>query len=234
MTRVHFIRCSGNSKTGYIPVSKTEMKTCPSTCSLNGNGCYAQYHHIYNRWRKISSGESGINWDDFCNQIRALPKNQLWRHNVAGDLPGNDININLKEFAQLVEANSGRKGFTFTHKPVGLSGQSLVNARAIRAANINGFTVNLSADTLQQADEVYALGIGPVAVVVPHDIEHKPFKTPAGNHAVICPAVTRKEIQCVNCGLCAIANRKAIVAFPAHGVRKKNVSQLVQLRKKAA
>lgn len=233
MTRVHFVRCSGNKKTGYIPVSTSEMDTCPSSCPLKNNGCYAGYRNLLNTWRKVSSGEKAISWDEFCNNIRRLPKNQLWRHNVAGDLPGKNEQINLQELFQLVEANRGRKGFTFTHKQVGLFGQKLVNARAIYAANKNGFTINLSANNLQQANEYVKLGVAPVAVVLPVDIQHKAFKTSKGNQVVICPAVTRKgDIQCSNCGLCAIPHRKAIIGFPAHGTRKKHVSNLVQLRKK--
>lgn len=233
MTKVHFVRCSGNKKTGYIPVSNSEMDTCPSSCPLKSNGCYGEFRNLLNIWRKVSSGEKTISWNEFCNNIRRLPKGQLWRHNVVGDLPGKNEQINLQELSQLVEANKGRKGFTFTHKSVDLFGQRLINARAIYAANKNGFTINLSANNLQQADKYVTFGIAPVAVVLPADTQHKAFKTPKGNQVVICPAVTHKDkIQCSNCGLCAIPHRKAIIGFPAHGPRKKHVSKLVQLRKR--
>ena len=38
--------------------------------------------------------------------------------------------------------------------------------KAIADANANGFVVNLSADTLAEADELAALNVGPVVVVL--------------------------------------------------------------------
>jgi len=230
MTQVSFVRISHNKKTGPIPVSSTEMSTCPSNCSFKNNGCYAEYHHVGMHWRRLSAGETGMGWHDFCNQVRNLPKGTIWRHNAAGDLPGDDNAINHAQLDMLVKANKGKRGFTFTHKPVGFSGQPLVNARAIYAANKNGLTVNLSADNLAQVDEYVKLGIAPIVTVLPKDTT-KAVKTPAGNHVIVCPAVVREDIQCVNCRICTLSNRKAVVGFPAHGVKRNAVSQLVQIRK---
>lgn len=233
MTRVQFVKRSGNKKIGLIPSTTSEMSTCPSTCAFHNKGCYAGFHNLINNWRKVSEGKRGSDWDNLCNEIRKLPDNQIWRHNVAGDLPGKDGKIDTKELAKLVRANKGKRGFTFTHKPVSFSGQGIINARAIHAANKQGFTINLSTESIEQADQYLKLGIGPVALVVPSDIKYKSFKTPAGNQVVICPAVTHKDkIKCKNCGLCAIPNRKSIIAFPAHGPSKKKVSGLVRLRRK--
>jgi hypothetical protein len=233
--RVAFTRISGNEKTGFIPVTTTEESTCPDNCSLKNNGCYAKFGRVSMHWRKISAGERGGSWDALCAEVEKLPRKQLWRHNVAGDLPGLNNLIDTNRLAQLVEANRGKRGFTFTHKPVGLKGLELFNARAIRAANKNGFTINLSADSLAQADELVALDIAPVAVVLPLYASERVSKTPAGNTVVVCPATRFKtKVTCETCQLCAVVSRKCIVGFPAHGVRKKHVSQLVQLRKKAA
>jgi hypothetical protein len=79
--------------------------------------------------------------------VRRLPKHQIWRHNVAGDLPGNGDKINVQMLTELVEANRGKRGFTYTHRH--LSSEDL---QAIRAANRSGFTINLSANTLDEAD----------------------------------------------------------------------------------
>ena len=56
--------------------------------------------------------------------------------------------INPRMLAELVAANRGKRGFTYTHKPPSQE------CAAIRRANRNGFTINLSADTLEEEDKL--------------------------------------------------------------------------------
>lgn len=53
-------------------------------------------------------------------QFKALPGGQLWRHNVAGDLPHDpETGIISGEFMEkLVKSNKGRNGFTYTHHDI--------------------------------------------------------------------------------------------------------------------
>jgi hypothetical protein len=121
-----------------------------------------------------------------------------------------------------VQANSGKRGFTYTHKPVE---NNATNASLVQYANNNGFTVNLSADNLEEADRLKALDIGPVVTIAPRDAEAK-FMTPSGNKAIVCPAQTRDDVSCKDCGLCAISNRDVIIAFRAHGVSAKKAEAI--------
>jgi hypothetical protein len=84
----------------------------------------------------------------------------LWRHNVAGDLPGNGDKINATMLAELVTANRGKRGFTYTHKHL-----SAENLTAIRAANRSDFTI-LSANTLEEADALARKKAGPVVLIL--------------------------------------------------------------------
>jgi len=149
-----------------------------------------------------------------CEKIAALPVGTLWRHNVAGDLPGDGEKIDAKALAALVAANKGKRGFTYTHKK---SAQAI---RSIRAANRAGFTVNLSADDAGEADRLAELQAGPVVAIVPIDTPEKAY-TPGGRQIVVCPAQTRDSVTCSTCGLCSRANRETIVGFLAHGTRAK-------------
>lgn len=136
--------------------------------------------------------------------------------------------------ADLVYANRGKRGFTFTHKT------SPRNFDAIRQANLAGFTINLSADTLEEADgfyeassrksELYFTKAGPVAVVLPHDAPDEGNVTPGGRRIVVCPAQTH-GMTCVECKLCATPFRKTIIGFRAHGQFKKAIPELIQLRR---
>lgn len=111
------------------------------------------------------------------------------------------------------------RGFTYTHKPL-----TPLNADLIRGANECGFTVNVSTDSLADADAVAAIGL-PVVTVLPSGATGHGHRTPEGRHIVVCPAVLRDEITCETCKLCAIGHRKSIVGFPAHGDRKGQVTE---------
>ncbi len=185
-------------------------------------------HH----WR--STPVRGESWESFCREIEALPDGQLWRHNTAGDLPGLKTRIDHAKLSRLVAANKGKYGFTFTHKPVlyGSHEDAKRNRDAIERANRSGFTINLSADGVEQADALWDLTIAPVAVVLPSTTPDRSFKTPNGHPVVICPAELSDRVTCATCALCAKADRHSIVGFRAHGQSKREVSELVQLRTK--
>lgn len=219
---VSFVRISNNVKLGHIPATYSPRETCPSACGLYGAGCYAEGGNVALHWRKVR--ERGLPFADFLGEIRKLPRGQLWRHNVAGDLPGTNNRIAVGALKALVEANRGRRGFTFTHKPL-----TQINAQAIKAANEAGFTINLSADDLKQADEKAKTGAGPVVVVLPSNAPDKGNKTPEGRHVTVCPAQLRDEISCSQCELCANPKRKTIVGFRAHGTWTRKVSDRVHL-----
>jgi hypothetical protein len=216
MTNYYLTEKSRNAKTGPIPVSTTSADTCPNDCPFRGNGCYADGYPLKGRWDEVTRGERGGSLAALCEKIAALPAGQLWRHNQAGDLPGDGERIDSAGLAAIVAANSGKRGFTFTH----YNPARKRNAAAIRKANASGFTVNLSANNLEHADDLAALDIGPVAVVLPAEFDGRQAETPAGRRVAQCPA-TYRDTTCADCGLCAKRDRKVIVGFPAHGVHKR-------------
>ncbi len=218
-----FARKSRNAKTGDIPVTTSDAKTCPDACPLKSSGaCYAKHGPLGMYWKKINAGQYASTWQDLLEQVKALPDGQLWRHNQAGDLPGENDCIDPVAMRDLVSANSGRKGFTYTHKPVETNE---ANAALVAHANANGFTVNLSADNLSEADSLKALNIGPVVTVLPREAPAVSY-TPQGHKVVVCPAQTRDDVTCKSCGLCAIAARDVIVGFLAHGVSAKKAEAI--------
>lgn len=213
---------SSNQKTGPIPVSTTHSDSCPPVCPFKDGGCYAKHGPLALIWRDVE--QHGMEWDEFCAKIESLPDGQLWRHNQAGDLPGVGDVIDAVLLDKLVKANSGKRGFTYTHKPVIGDWEAVRNRRAVQRANQRGFTVNLSGNNLAHADELADLGIGPVVSVVPEATPEK-FTTPAGRRGVICPATTRDDISCVDCQLCS-RQRSIIVGFRSHGTGKKMAEQI--------
>lgn len=216
---VHLTPVSRNEKTGPIPVSTTSADTCPPSCPFRNNGCYAAYGPIKLHWDAVSLGERGVPWPEFLKAISKLRPGQLWRHNQAGDLPGIGDTIDSKRLTELVRANRGRQGFTYTHKPM-----TPANYACVRAANAAGFAVNASANTLAEADQMLRDCPGvPVVVVVSESAPTK-GETPAGNKYIVCPAQVRDDVNCASCGLCANTDvRRPIIAFRAHGTGKKRI-----------
>ena len=216
-----FVQISGNSKTGPIPVTMTARASCPDSCALKASGCYAESGMVRMHWQRLD--EKGITARQLTANIAALPKGTLWRHNVAGDLTNNGRDIDRETLVAIIDANRGKRGFTYTHAHCTAS-----NREAIQQANAHGFTINLSANSPEHADELAALNIGPVVTLV--DIDAPTHSTtPEGRPVITCPATRDESINCARCGLCAVSSRRSIVGFPVHGISKKKAAQVIML-----
>lgn len=247
MTKVHCIDKSGNAKTGPIPVTISEMSTCPDSCSFKGNGCYALGWPLVKHWKDVP--KRGVSWSEFCGWVMGMPEGQLWRHDTAGDLP-NDVTtgrVSRGAVLALAAANTGRRGFTYTHTPHSLaalrrqaakqgrktSGSDYAAMRAnlttTAAGNLAGFTINVSCDSLEEVDD---LGLAlPTVVVLPAldkgQKEPKKTYTPGGIKVVTCPAQYIEKRTCANCELCARADRDYAIGFRAHGNGQKKANAVV-------
>ena len=214
--KVRFTRLSRNRKTGFIPVTTSEENSCPSSCPLKEkNICYAKKGSIRLIWKEVKKGKSerwnkpfNNDYDSLLKEIKKLPPGQLWRHNQAGDLAhtGNNESIDFDKLKQLVKANKGKNGFTYTHKT-----QLEENFKKIKYANDKGFTINLSANDLKHADELKKHNL-PIATIV----GTKPVnKTPEGHKIKMCPSQMnkKKRITCEVCLMCSKSKRDYIVGF---------------------
>ena len=218
MNNVQFVKKSSNAKTGPIPTTTSARATCPPACPLQGpGGCYAEAgFHTRLNWDKVDAGERGTDYQTFLASIAKLPANQLWRHNVAGDLMGVDNQINGTALQALTRANQGARGFTYTHYPMQGSKRNL---RHVRDANNNGFTVNLSANSISEAIETRKAYQLPTVTMMPEGLPRTIKQD--GQTIVTCPATYKDDITCATCQLCQVADRSVIVGFPVHGPRKR-------------
>jgi len=252
--KVLFTADSGNRKIGHVAASYTSRDSCPDNCELkktanNPDGeCYAEGGPTAMQWNKTKDGatnkkgepwESVSDWYDFCLKVKALPKNKMFRHNVAGDLPGYDDDnnsIHPEMVGALDDACRRLNAFTFTHKPVGSFEPGEMdrmhlnrerNTALIKKMNESGnMTINLSSKSFEEADKMARLGIGPVVTVVGMDAPRH-MKTPEGRHVSVCPNEEDKTFTCDKCQLCTKPNRKVIIAFRAHGYRGKRLTKRV-------
>lgn len=214
---------SSNVKTGPIPTTTSDRATCPTTCPFYDKGCYAKSGPQAIHWRKVSNAERGFVWDEFVNEIRKITKNQIWRHNVSGDLQHNDGNIDYKKLRQLIMANKGRRGFTYTHHK--LNEHNIVS---LQNANMMGFTINASCESIEEADRVMTEHEIPAVAVVNSEKTDRFYTTSSGRKVVTCPAALFPgKVTCATCGLCQKADRDFVIAFPSHGNAKRTVNEIV-------
>jgi hypothetical protein len=185
--------------------------------------------HWNNASKPYKAGKNGFTGgglSELVQAVKSLPKGSLWRMNISGDLAHENQEISVEPLREIIRANQDKRGFTYTHHVVlGMSTQAIYNSSNIKFSNLSGFTINLSADTLDQADALKALNIGPVVCIVPENHPQHSF-TPGGNPIVICPAVTQDNVTCASCGLCAVSTRRSIVGFPVHGTGKKKAANV--------
>ena len=206
------IKKSSNRKTGPIPVTYGSRKTCPPSCPHYEDDCYGEDFLTSLAWNRVD--RDGVPLPGLVNFIQSMPEGQLWRDKVAGDLPGDGERVDAAALGEVVKANIGRRGFTYSHKK---SPQAI---KWIRHANEWGYTINLSADDAGEADTLADLQAGPVVCVVPMDTPAK-ATTPAGRSIVVCPAQLKDDVTCFSCQLCQRRDRAVIVGFRAHGSKAK-------------
>lgn len=255
---------SGNTKTGVMPVSMTATEgnifgTCPDACSFKGkdpvtgksNGCYAAGGRTRMAWNTVA--KNGRGWSAFCQQVATeIKPGEVWRHNGSGDMPCEERDkLCAASASELATANTGRKGFTYTHYPT--NRMALQRARkldpstpdhtrhnrdVIASAVLQGFTVNVSHDSLAELDAGVADVLPSVVVLpklAPGEVEPRQVTTPGGRTVRVCPAQYAGEtpdgkakVTCTRCQWCADPTRKFAIGFRAHGFAKNAVSRIVE------
>lgn len=209
---------SANKKTGPITTIKSDKSTCPSTCKLKKKGCYAKSYPLVIFWNRLY--KNGLSYLQLINKIRKLPKNQITRFWEAGDFPGKYNKINKLISLAIAKASKRIKGFCYTHYH-----PTKHNLPILKEIN-NYITVNLSADSIKEADYYMTLGLQ-VVTLIPQ--EHPKLSySPAGNKIVICPYQTRKTKNCHSCGnynpLCLRKERDYIIGFYPHANAAKSIN----------
>ena len=213
----HLTKVSGNSHTGSIPVSTSGKETCNPSCPLK-HVCYAKaklnpetgkskWKPLEHHWDKVTSGERGTDYLTFTNSIRKLPYGQLWRHNQAGDM-----HQDVKYVDQLIAANRGRRGYTYTSWTY--SDELFIRAKR------EGFTINKSCYSASSAAFAVSWGIPAVFSGAPIEYKDVTAWTEFGVRFVVCPSKRNspaaKKVQCATCQLCHTRPDNTVIVFPLH------------------
>ena len=211
---VHLVARSGTSKTGPLPVTYRPMTTCPTDCPFLPDGESATQGGCYGTGRLFASAkhravtldvEAGV-WTVRLGKDTAA---RYLRDRVVGDVltPAGDIDRDyLTAIADIATAN-GLTPFGYTH-----AWRRFTPADAAWLRTL-GYVMNASVETHAQAAQAAALGL-PVTIV---DDTTPDGATVAGQRLITCPAQTRADITCADCGLCATADRTTLIRFRPHG-----------------
>lgn len=71
----HITMGSSNKKTGKMVVTTSSENTCPDNCPFrDSNGCYAYGGPLRIHWKKVSSGERGMEFEDFVAALKSIPR----------------------------------------------------------------------------------------------------------------------------------------------------------------
>jgi hypothetical protein len=218
----HLTVTSKNEKTGPIAVTTSSKYTCPDVCPLKKKGCYADSGPLQLHWELVTNQKRGVSFDYFLILLLKLKRFSELRYGQAGDLPkikDNTDTIDNDKLSRLTAVIKQRKlkAYAYTHFPVI---NHVANQEAIKAANNNGFTINLSANNISEVDSLLSLNIAPVAVIM-NQSAPKVSYTDQGNKIVICPAQTNTKTTCMDCMLCQKNDRDFSIGFYPHGVSVK-------------
>ena len=216
----HLTKASANKKLGSSVAASTSSKdTCPSLCPHKQDGsCYAMHGPQSWHWAKVSSGERGSNWWDFCQSVLNLKPKQLFRLNVSGDLPTNEDGlidkVKLHTLVTSCELQELR-AWTYTHHHL----TDEKNFKIIKEMRSNNLTINLSCEDRYKAAEYQQQGFN--VSLVDDDL----FSLLRDGYQVkqdstsffACPEQYKEGVTCETCRICTKNNpKRPVVVFKKH------------------
>jgi hypothetical protein len=238
MTAAKYVSNSKNSKLGNKPVDTTYASinaTCPNSCELKNNGCYASLSFVAIQVAKLDKSSIGVSAVEAArHEARAIdesygggkvPSLRDMRLHVSGD-------SRTIKGSKLINSSVGR-----WKKRGGGDCWSYSHAwRNVPRSVWSHVSMLASISKPEEAVEARKQGYAP-AIVVSEFSSPKAFTVPGSDVKYIpCPAQTSpggKDIGCTECRLCFNADRlyeKNIgIAFEAHGVKKNDIKRRLKM-----
>ncbi len=197
---------SQNAKIGTASATYATQSTCPDTCPLMSNGCYAEKSFAGITTRRLNgTGETRL---DLLAQLEADAIDSLsgkldLRVHVVGDCK-TDKSAKLVSMAMLRHtAKFAKRAWTYTHA-----------WREVLATSWNGVNVLASCDTLKDVNTAAELGWATALVARKGTALFESLKQLKRSTTMIdldgikrtlipCPnQVSDKKPSCIECGLC--------------------------------
>lgn len=214
------VEISDNTKLGKISMTATSQESCPSSCPLRGQGCYAEAGRpnlVTQRLNRstvtnpveIATAEAEL--------IRKLSGRRMLRLHTVGDCY---VDEGAKILAQAAKEHTDKKGmpvYTYTH------------GHDTKRESWGEISVLRSCETFSQVKKAHADGFASAMVVDSHD--SKTATKHEGFTIIPCPQQTGAAKNCSECRLCAMDKKlhakKAVIAFAIHGARQKRAKEIL-------
>jgi len=207
---------SENKKLGAVSVTLASIKgSCPTTCPLQNNGCYAQDSFTGMMVRRMDNHVQDANLDasavahDEADAIDTLTGKRPLRIHVAGDCRTNDAAQTVSAAAQRYSARRGPPVWTYSHA-----------WRTVARDSWKDVSVLASCETPQDVADARQRGYAAARVVPEFQNGTRAWRE--GDLTMIpCPEQAGSAASCSDCRLCwndqKLLARNAVICFSAHG-----------------
>lgn len=201
---------SADRKTGKVSATYAPFASCPTTCPLQANGCYAGNGKVAIVMRRLGEEAAARNAtpreiaEAEAAAIRGLTGKRALRLHVGGDCADEETASIVATAAEEYSAKHGAKVWGYTHAWAGVARTAWRNVSMLASVH-----------TVTAAKLALKRGYTPAIVIKEH--ASKAY-TVDGLKVIPCPATIRDDITCEKCKLCW-TSRNAAVGFPAHGAQ---------------
>lgn len=220
---------SENGKTGPCAVTYAPQTTCPESCPLYANGCYAEYGPTSLIERRVAAAAAGMTVLELAAfeaaEIDRLPAYNDMRLHAVGDCrtaaAAQVVSAAAERYAERANGPGQRPVavWTYTHA-----------WREVPRAAWGSVSVLASVETPADIERAWADGYAVALTVADwYNGDPRPWTVPSesGDWTVVpCPYQT-KGTQCVRCRLCLDAadlwDNRWVIAFKAHGSGRSSV-----------
>lgn len=223
---------SENSKVGDVAATYAPIaQTCPVSCPLRNNGCYAQSGNVGFKVRRTEEYSDGMNGDtvatlegdEIADMAAHAPPNHALRIHVSGDATSD---FRAQQMARGARVWNGPV-WSYTHA-----------WRTVKRASWGRVSILASCEALSDVVEAMYHGYASALVVAHHPEDGRAYMAHTNLHGVErevkvipCPSQTR-DVKCTDCRLCwddqRLLAHGACIAFAAHGASKKRTLSVIQ------
>lgn len=237
MTSAIYVSDSGNSKIGgsrKVDATYASIEaTCPKTCPLKGEGCYAQMGYVAITTHRLDRGAADLS----AFQVAKVEANAIDSSYDGGRVPvGRDLRVHVsgdcrtsgsaKVIAKAVDrwkARGGNQVWSYTH------GWKFVPRKAW-----GSISTLASIENVKDAKAAMGQGYACAVVVAEHPSDKAYYIKGSNVKWIPCPSQTR-NVACVDCRLCfntdGLRERNSGIAFAAHGASAEKVKRRLPLVK---
>jgi hypothetical protein len=226
-----YVSESGNTKImGSKKVDATYVSikaSCPKTCSLMGEECYAQVGHTGIHVHRLDEEAAGLSplqaaraeANAINNSYKggSVPQGRDMRLHVSGDsrtLAGSRL---INNAVGRWQERGGGIAWSYTHA-----------WQHVPASIWSNVAMLASVSTTEEVAEARQQGYAPAIVVAEHPSERSYYLSGSDTKWIPCPNQTR-GVGCSDCRLCFDVARlfqgNYGIAFAAHGVKKNKVKR---------